>query len=334
MRDTSVILCAYTLDRWNALLDAVASIRSQTLQPIEVIVVIDHNPDLLARAQNAIQDATVLPNHETKGLSGARNTGIAAAKGEFIAFMDEDAVASPEWLSRLRAGFTDGHVMGVGGAIQPLWEAGRPAWFPPEFDWVVGCTYAGMPETAGAVRNLIGCNMAFRQDVLRAVGGFRSGIGRVGTRPVGCEETELCIRALQHWPGRVFMYEPRACVTHRVPAARSSLSYFRRRCYSEGLSKALVAQLVGSSDGLSSERAHAARTLPRAALRNLAPVFAEGNFAGVSRALAIAFGLACAGAGYAAGLASERNLAHDIRAHEAASTRPYAINPLQEEVSA
>jgi glycosyltransferase involved in cell wall biosynthesis len=333
MSDTTVIICAYTLDRWDDLLEAVTSIRRQTVQPLEVIVVIDHNPELLARAQETLHGALVLPNRETKGLSGARNTGIAEARGAFIAFMDEDAVAAPDWLALLRAGFTSEQVMGVGGAIQPRWDAGRPAWFPPEFDWVVGCTYAGMPESGGTVRNLIGCNMAFRQDVLRAVGGFRSGIGRVGTRPVGCEETELCIRALQHWPGRVFKYEPRARVSHRVPAVRSSLSYFRRRCYSEGLSKALVAQLVGANDGLSSERTHAARTLPQAALRNLAAVLTKGEVAGVTRAGAIAFGLACAGAGYAVGLASERKLAHDIRAVDAASAPQHTVKPFQEEMS-
>src|SRR5205085_69247 len=75
-------------------------------------------------------------------------------------------------------------VIGVGGTVEPLWLHGRPPWFPPEFDWVVGCTYCGMPEVAGPVRNLIGCNMSFRREVFEGVGGFRSGIGRIGTYPL------------------------------------------------------------------------------------------------------------------------------------------------------
>lgn len=326
--DISVVICAYTLDRWDDLLRAVASIRAQQVQPLETIVVIDHNTSLLSRAVEALPGVVVLPNREAQGLSGARNTGIAAAKGAYIAFMDEDAAADLDWLALLRAGFTDDRILGVGGAIEPRWDGGRPDWFPREFDWVVGCTYSGMPETAGPIRNLIGCNMAFRRDVLQALGGFRSGIGRVGTRPVGCEETEVCIRALQQWPGRVFLYEPRAKVSHRVTRNRATWTYYRRRCYSEGLSKALVSQLVGANDGLSSERTHAARTLPKAAWRNLTSVVTRRDKGGLSRAVAITYGLVCAGAGYAVGLASERKLANDIRTSE-----PSTLTPLKEEMS-
>jgi cellulose synthase/poly-beta-1,6-N-acetylglucosamine synthase-like glycosyltransferase len=115
--------------------------------------------------------------------------------------MDEDATAAPDWLERLTHGYDSDEVLGVGGTIDPLWLTGRPAWFPAEFDWVVGCTYRGLPETANRVRNLIGCNMSFRREVFQQVGGFRSGIGRIGLRPVGCEETELCIRLNQHIRG-------------------------------------------------------------------------------------------------------------------------------------
>jgi len=240
-------------------------------------------------------------NSGERGLSSARNTGIALARGSIIAFMDEDATAQPDWLERLAAGFDDERVLGVGGAIAPQWMAGQPDWFPAEFNWVVGCTYTGLPDTTAPIRNLIGCNMAFRRDVFASVGGFRDGIGRIGTRPLGCEETELCIRARQQWPGGEFIYEPAARVDHRVPASRGTWSYFQSRCYAEGLSKALVARLVGASDGLSSERRHALRTLPLGIGRGLADAVRHGDLAGIGRAISIVAGLGIVTAGYLVG---------------------------------
>jgi hypothetical protein len=99
--------------------------------------------------------------------------------------------------------------------------------------------------------------MSFRRSVLDVAGGFRDGIGRVGTDPVGCEETELCLRVLAHDPSAVLLHDPRARVAHRVPADRAAWSYFWRRCWSEGKSKALVTQAHGATRGLSSERAYA-----------------------------------------------------------------------------
>ncbi|HEU5100441.1 MAG TPA: glycosyltransferase family 2 protein [Roseiflexaceae bacterium] len=301
--DISVIVCAYTLDRWDDMVAAIESIRRQSLQPREIIVVIDHNPILLGRTRAEIAGVVVVENREARGLSGARNSGIRSAQGSVIAFIDEDAVADFDWLERLSAGYVDARVLGVGGVIEPMWLSGRPGWFPPEFDWVVGCTYRGMPTQPAQVRNMIGCNMSFRREIFAMIGGFRNGIGRVGTRPVGCEETELCIRTCQHWPDGILLYEPRARVRHRVPAQRSSWAYFRARCYAEGISKALVSQLVGAGDGLESERIYTLRTLPRGVLGGLAALL-RGDLSGGARAGAIVSGLAVTSAGYVAGAVS------------------------------
>lgn len=300
----SVIMCAYTEERWNDLVDAVASIDAQTTAPKELILVIDHNPRLFERARDQFPQALVVENHEEKGLSGARNSGIAAASGEIVAFMDEDAVAEPDWLECLLEGYTGPEVMGVGGAINPLWMAGRPAWFPDEFDWVVGCTYRGMPKRTAPVRNLIGANMSVRREVLEALGGFRTGLGRVNTLPLGCEETELCIRALQRWPEGSFIYNPAARVGHHVPAKRGTLGYFVSRCYAEGISKAAVARLVGAGDGLSSERQYTLRTLPAGVLRGIKNGL-SGHIAGLGRSTAILTGLGITGLGYLAGTVSQ-----------------------------
>jgi GT2 family glycosyltransferase len=299
----SVVVCAYTQERWPDVVAAMASIRAQTVPADDIVLAVDHNPALLERAREALPDVRCVPNAGQRGLSGARNSGVAAAAGDVIAFLDDDAVAETDWLACLLRGYADPRVLAVGGAVLPRWAAGRPPAFPPEFDWVVGCTYRGMPEAPGPVRNIIGANMSFRRDVLEAVGGFRDGIGRVGTVPVGCEETELCLRARRRFPEGIVLYEPRAAVRHRVPAERASWRYFAARCYAEGRSKALVTQLAGPRAGLASERAHVAGPLRRAIARDVAAAARTGDPIGVARAGAVAVGVALASAGFAAGAA-------------------------------
>ncbi len=230
-RGISVIICAYSEDRWDNLIAAVASVQQQTLPPGEIIVVVDHNPGLLKRVLDHIEGVVAVVNTEACGLSGARNSGIAAAKSQIIAFLDDDAVATPDWLMLLSEEFTDPQVLGSGGAVTPYWLSSEPAWLPEEFHWVVGCTYRGMPQTTKTIRNPLGANMSFRRNIFAVVGGFRSEIGRVGTQPVGCEETELCIRARQRWPQGVFLYRPQASVSHCIPGYRASWRYFCSRCY-------------------------------------------------------------------------------------------------------
>jgi glycosyltransferase involved in cell wall biosynthesis len=303
--DISVVICAYTEARWHDLVAAVHSVRGQSVPPREIIVVVDHNPTLLERVHTEVPYVIAVDNQEAKGLSGARNSGIAAATGAVIAFLDDDGVAAPDWLEHLLPAYADPEVIGVGGSVEPLWLGGRPPWFPAEFDWVVGCTYRGLPEVTAPVRNLIGCNMSFRREVFEGVGGFLSGIGRVGTYPVGCEETELCIRAGRRWPSRALLYEPRARVQHRVTASRARWSYFRARCYAEGLSKDLVAQAVGAADGLAMERSYTLHTLPGSVLRGVADAL-RGDPSGCARAAAIVVGLGMTAAGYLEGRLSHR----------------------------
>lgn len=296
----SVIICAYTEKRWDDMLVMVESLKQQTLPPLEKILVIDHNPVLYEQVRQTFKDMLVIENHLQRGLSGARNSGLEIAKGNVIAFMDEDAYAEPSWLEILCKYFDDENVIGVGGAILPTWSAHPPGWFPDEFNWVVGCTYLGMPQTVARVRNLIGCNMAYRREVFARIGGFKDGIGRVGTFPAGCEETELCIRASQQIMNSYIIYEPLARVHHHVTSNRATLRYFQRRCFAEGRSKALVSSLVGAKDGLASERAYTFKILPRGVLHGIANTL-NGDFNGFRRAGAIILGLFLTALGFLSG---------------------------------
>lgn len=349
--DAAVIICAYTDLRWQELLEAAASVRRQSTPARQIIVVVDNNPALFERAQAHLPFATVVENNQAPGLSGARNTGIALAETAVVAFMDEDAIADPDWLATLLEGYKDDQVAGVGGAVLPLWDGGRPGWFPAEYDWVVGCTYAGANDKPGPVRNFIGCNMSFRRSALEAVaqgaGPFTANLGRTGDRhagrrltfrrasqvdqrpaapleaakaqsglgaaclaaapkqaaplPISCDETELCIRLSRRLPESRLLHEPRARVLHRVPRQRATWSYFRTRCYAEGLSKAFVTRMVGAGAGLSSERSYVLRTLPAAVGRGLLSLLMQLDKDVAGRTGAVLAGLAITAFGYAAG---------------------------------
>ena len=296
----SVVVCAFSDRRRPDLLAALKSLRQQTKAPHEVIVVIDHNPDLLGWIRENEPQVLAIENRNERGLSGARNSGVRVALGTVIAFLDDDAIADPTWIESLSSGYTDPRVVGAGGSVLPAWEH-RPAWFPEEFAWVVGCSYRGLPQGRSAVRNMIGCNMSFRREVFEELGGFTTELGRVGSKPLGGEETELCIRIGRHAPDRTLLYDPQTSVRHRVPRDRSTLRYFLSRCYSEGVSKAVLARLAGTESGLSSERSYALKTLPSGVWSELRAAVRGGDAAALGRAGAIVIGLCSTVAGYVMG---------------------------------
>jgi glucosyl-dolichyl phosphate glucuronosyltransferase len=297
----SAVVCAYADERWPLTQSAVRSLARQTRPPQEVILVVDHNDALLHRARAEFPDVAVLPNESRKGLSGARNTGVAASRGDVVAFLDDDAEAAPDWLERMTRHYARPEVLGVGGHVRARWPHGRPAWYPAEFEWVVGCSYRGQPTTTAEVRNPIGAAMSFRRTVFEQVGGFDVSVGRVGALPVGCEETELAIRARRRWPAGVILHEPSAVVEHHVAPSRTSAAYLLSRCWSEGISKARVARLTGAGAALQSERGYVLRTLTSGAVRELAAVRGRHDVHRLVRVTAMAAGLASTAAGYAWG---------------------------------
>lgn len=297
----AVVICAHTARRWDDLRAAVDSVSIQTLRPTEVIVVVDHNPELLERAQRQFDGLKIVPNRRTQGLSGARNTGVLEASSDVVAFLDDDAVARPDWLERFdrhyaHRRFGGGKVLGVGGSAVAAWDGGRPSWFPREFEWVVGCSHRGLPTRVASVRNPIGCNMSFWRSVLLDAGGFDERFGRTGSGTSGCEETELCIRARARTADGVFLYDPSARVSHRVREERATVKYFVSRCLGEGASKAEVAQLRGGKS-LATESSYVLRVLPL----GMAQALTSRHRDGVRRAAMIPLGLGATVAGYARG---------------------------------
>jgi glucosyl-dolichyl phosphate glucuronosyltransferase len=294
-------VCVYTENRLSLIREALDSIACQTMSPFQVIVVVDHNPALYDRLATEYPDLEVISNIFGKGLSGARNTGIQHAVADVIVFLDDDARAQPRWLETLMASYDDESVLGVGGLVLADWSsAGRPAWWPEEFLWVVGCSYRGQPEAKAEVRNPIGANMSFRRSAFDKAGLFDSSVGRTiaSSRPLGCEETEFSIRLRRLAPSARIIYEPQAVVYHHVGQTRATWSYFLGRCRAEGCSKARVSRLSGPSAALSSERDYVTHTIVSALLCELTGIARRGRRGSMMRLAALSLGTLSATAGY------------------------------------
>lgn len=237
----SVVVSTYSEERSAYVEDCVASLKKQSLQPQEIMLVLDPRPSLLKHYRLKFHDDDVIIiTSEGFGLSNARNAGIRNASADVVAFIDDDAVADPHWIRNLIALYDDPRVVGVGGRIIPVWEGGCPPWFPSELNWIVGCSYKGLPEQRKSVRNPIGCNMSFRRSIFNAVGYFRTDLGRFGATLLGSEEPELSLRILNRFPEFKIIYEPRAVVYHKVSKKRRKITYLFKRSFYEGVSKALV----------------------------------------------------------------------------------------------
>lgn len=315
------MICAYTEQRWDELLAAVRSVQGQSAAPREIIVVIDNNPALLASVRKALPDVVAEENSGKKGAGQARNRAVGLASGSIIAFLDDDAVATPEWIESATAAFDDPKVIGVGGTIEPIWEEARPRWMAEEFYWTLGCTYPGLPTKPAPIRNLIAANMFVRRELFLELGGFRAGFGKNGTRS-GTEETDLCIRANQRWPESIWLYDPAVAVRHRVSGSRSRLSYFVSRCYDEGIAKASIVEFVGGRDGLAAERFYTARILPRGIVRGVIASL-RGDITGIARSASIVVGLSATVGGYLVGeltLRRETTPIEDSAGHADVST--------------
>lgn len=241
-KEISVIISAYSTQQLVDVKRCIGSLKNQTLLPQEIILVLDSDETLINFYRVKMPKDVKIVDSNGIGLSNARNVGIKNATGEFVAFIDDDAYADNEWLEHLIKNYEDAEVIGVGGFAKPLWESGRPKWFPEEIDWVVGCSYKSLLKRKQTVRNPIGCNMSFRRTLFEKVGYFNANVGRVGKKLISGEEAAFSINALAKVSGSKIIYEPNAVVSHKVPRKRATITYLMSRSYYEGFSKGLIAQ--------------------------------------------------------------------------------------------
>ena len=293
----SVVICAYTEDRWLQLKKSVASVEAQTVPPIEIIVCIDHNERLLRNSEEyfgkgrpaGAMPLIILPNKYHGHLGAARNTAAEFASGEVLAFLDDDAAASADWLERLIAPYDDECVGAVGGAPFPVFEVSRPRWFPHEFDWIFGCAYRGLPLTRAPLGHLIGANMSARRSALQEVGGFHSD-----------HQDDMDMSHRIAYAQHRVLYEPLAVVHHFVPATRTTWHYFWRKCYFANRAKVEVFANMREASSLRAELTFVRRTLTIGVLAEIRHVI-RGDLYGLARVGAMIAGITLAGLGHLSG---------------------------------
>ncbi len=257
----SAVVCTHSLDNYPNLVEAVDSLLAQTHREMEVIIAVDGNAELhervLAHYSGNKAVKTVLLK-ENVGVSGARNAGISVAKGDVIAFMDDDAIAEKGWVENLLGPYREYDAAAVGGKILPVWLGGKPDYLPEELYWLAGITHEGFAEEKVVeVRNTFGPNMSFKREVFQKAGMFNENLGfaRRGTSYIQAEEPEFALR-MRRELGKGVIYNPKAVVYHKIPSAKVKVGPLLKRAFYQGYSKALLRKLNISADSGATERSY------------------------------------------------------------------------------
>ncbi len=257
----SVITCTYNTDNYPNILDTVASLLNQTYPDIEIIIVVDGNERLrekIAMTYDTKGNIQVIASEENKGVAGSRNLGITQARGDIIAFLDDDSVTDKRWIEDLVDTYQKRDAIAVGGGILPIWLSKKPDYLPEELYWLVGLTYKGFAkEGVTEVRNAFGSNMSFKREVFEKVGSFNQcfGFARKGTSYIQGDEPEFALR-MQNTLGKGVTYNPNLIVYHKIPEWKTKLRILLKRAFYQGYSKALLKKLSHSPKPLAPEESY------------------------------------------------------------------------------
>ncbi|MFB1065819.1 glucosyl-dolichyl phosphate glucuronosyltransferase [Natrinema sp. H-ect4] len=247
----SVVICTYAMERYDVFSECVDSVLAQTYEPLEVVIVVDGNDAVFERVQDDYggrEDVVLHCNDENQGISYSRTRGAEIATGEVVAFIDDDAVAEPNWVEELARVYEESDAIAVGGHAKPDWVTEKPDFFPEEFYWLVGCDERGMGEHMEELRNTYGSNISFRRDVFLSVGGYDENTGRHGDRHIQAHEAPVCIRMANKY-GKGVIYNTDAVVNHKLFDYRGDFRWLVFRSFWQGYSKRIMDLLLPEAKG-------------------------------------------------------------------------------------
>ena len=217
-----------TRDRRELALRALRSALGQD-HPCEVILVDNGSSDGTAEATAAVGGKVIV--EPIPGASRARNAGLAATEADYIAFLDDDGVASPDWISLAAKIVVERGPVALGGPCHPLYEAPAPAWFRNSYE---ARTWGPDARALGPREVLSGSNMIWKRETLVDIGGFDVTLGPAGSRFACGEDTELFIRLHRLKRGSLVWYEPGLAIGHSVTAGKMKPRSALRRGFAEG----------------------------------------------------------------------------------------------------
>lgn len=264
-----------TRDRPGLLAGCLETLRGQSAPPPgwEVVVVDDGSDEPLQPVVNAAR-ARGLPvacvRQRKGGLNAARNRGVAASRGEIVAFLDDDTLVEAGWARAVHRAFEMRRCDALGGRVVLRTEDGSdlPRWLTEKrLTYLSRYELGPEPREVSAPPLPVGANFAVRRGALDSLGGFRDGLDRIGGELISNGEFEL-LRRLLGKGGRV-LYWPDAEVAHRVPAERLTKQWFRRRARAQGVSDVRTDPLDGTSYArrATREAVRAGRAIPILARR-------------------------------------------------------------------
>jgi glucosyl-dolichyl phosphate glucuronosyltransferase len=227
-------------DRPGLLADCLQTLAGQGSPPggMEIVVVDDGSREPIAEtlAREAVGDTPIRWIRQSGGgLNAARNRGIREARGEIIAFLDDDTLVSRGWAAAIHDGFERERCDALGGRITLEFEGRLPRWLTDQ-----RLSYLSRYDLGDAPREVrrpplpFGANFALARGVLASAGTFQAGLDRVGDSLSSNGEIELLTRIIAGG-GRI-VYWPDAAVAHRVPPERLTKDWFRRRAFAQGVS--------------------------------------------------------------------------------------------------
>ncbi|MGE5294055.1 MAG: glycosyltransferase family 2 protein [Solirubrobacterales bacterium] len=237
----SIIVCTRNrADLLRLCLEALARQQGVPPEAYEILVVDNGSTDATREVVEAVRRGCpqIRYLHETRpGLSIARNTGVDHATGGILCFLDDDAVASPNFIGEVLSSFENPEVASLAGKIVASWpDGGPPGWFSPRYANVVAQTSFG--EAARWMKKNefpFGANMSFRREVFRELGGFDENLGKRGENNIWGEEIDLCHRMQEK--GLRFFYNPQSCVHHIVGPGRATKRYFVESIFGKGVTE-------------------------------------------------------------------------------------------------
>jgi glycosyltransferase involved in cell wall biosynthesis len=246
--DVTVAVCTY--NRADSLRRTLEALAAQTV-PADVaweLLVIDNNsrdatPAVVEEFARGGRVPVAYAFEPRQGLSWARNTAIARARGAIIAFTDDDVRPDPDWVAAVARAVRSLGADVVGGRALPVWSRPAPPWLRERetlHNNLGLMDYEGLVTlTPGVTRPRIwGCNMAFTRSALAALGAFSVGLGVQGEKRFAGEDTDMIRRAMA--AGLRVVYDSRLTVWHEVQPERMRRSYFRRWRFQDGQGAALA----------------------------------------------------------------------------------------------